>query len=45
MKQGKPEGKAMEKKDTPRKTPPKSPAPKSSGKLIDQLRFGDVRLS
>lgn len=45
MKQGKPEGKPMEKKDTPRKIPPKAPTPKSSGKLIDQLRFGDVRLS
>ncbi len=45
MKQGKPEGRPMEKKETPRKPQPKAPAPKASGKLIDQLRFGDVRLS
>jgi len=45
MKQGKPEGRPMEKKEAPRKPQPKAPAPKASGKLIDQLRFGDVRLS
>jgi len=46
MKQGKPEGHpaAPEKKDKPHKPQPKQPTAKPSGRLIDQLRFGDIKL-